>query len=766
MRISAKGMCLPRVLGRRQSVWAVLLVSGLLTGTALGQIDVNETGLHDANEVFGIDGSSYTVPWTNDQIISLLAWGETDPNLYTDVSFSAYGIYSATDLINSGAIGVSAFGGTVGTSASPASAFVQAYGILTFAGVNNNGDIAVAATGGNASSSFDMADGHALAYGIFAEATVSNSGDIAAAATGGNANAGGGLAYAHAEAYGIYGIGDVDNTGGLTVIATGGNAAGAGNFADAHAGAYGIYGSSGLVSNAGDITITATGGTANAGAVVANAQAYGIITYGDVINSGNITATASTQDGSIAEAVGIYRGGEGDGTVTNTGIIRAFGDSAYELFVSFGTTTLVNTYNVTLDGDPQRPSIFVDNGGMLALNDATLTVTDVPGDTLWNTEYRLFGVAGEGIVQGNFGSVEAVNPDVTALYSTYETATAADDTVALAYAPEAAETFASASVEKRVVAQAPYAINRHMTMNLMYDMLSPDEEPDADSTDEAGAGQTACQRAGGAFLAPHYSYMEKDNDPLGYDAGLTGVSGGYTQCVNDSLLGLHLGYGQANIDYTGAGYSANTEDVGIVTSGFSGMTRWQPWLMRYGFSGFHGWHDYSGLTGLGLAEQETASYNSYGGTGLVMVGRTFRRKAHIFLPEIGANWLWLRREGYTTEATDAAWNTTYSTLDDHDVWGEAALHWQSLYKYKKIQITPSASLGVHQLLTDGETEAWQSIPGAAPVLVEDRQDRTALALASAVVLRSRRTALTLAYDGEYSSDIEQHNFWMKFKLRF
>ncbi len=197
-----------------------------------------------------------------------------------------------------------------------------------------------------------------------------------------------------------------------------------------------------------------------------------------------------------------------------------------------------------------------------------------------------------------------------------------------------------------------------------------------------------------------------------------------------------------------------------------GVNRRRPWIVRYGFTGFHGWHDYHGLTGLSLGERESASYNSYGGTGLAMIGRTFQRKAHVFLPEIGATWLWVHRESFTTEATDENWDATYSTMNDHDVWGQANLHWQSLYRYKKIKIMPSASVGIHQLLTDGETEVRQSVDGAAPVVVEDQQDRTALALASAVVLRSRRTALTLAYDGEYSSDIEEHNFWLKFKLRF
>jgi hypothetical protein len=188
--------------------------------------------------------------------------------------------------------------------------------------------------------------------------------------------------------------------------------------------------------------------------------------------------------------------------------------------------------------------------------------------------------------------------------------------------------------------------------------------------------------------------------------------------------------------------------------------------VRYGLRGFHGWHEYHGLTGLSLNEQERASHKSYGGTALAMIGHTFRRRAHVFLPAIGASWLWVHRESFTTEATDANWDTTYSAMNDHDVWGEAAVHWQSLYRHKKTQITPSASIGIRQLLTDGETDSWQSIGGAAPVRVEDQQDRTALTLATGVVLRGVRTAVTFAYDGEYSSDIEMHNFWMRFKLRF
>jgi hypothetical protein len=802
-----------------------MLVALLLTGIALGQgpIDVNETGLHDSESIYGIDGTDFSTPWTNSTIITLLGWGETDPNLYSDVAFYAYGINSFSSLTNLAAINVDGVGGNALGIEGSASAFVHAYGIFAESegsvNITNSGGITVAARGGTAESDTGTADAYALAYGISAHGNLTNSGAIDVLAVGGNAvaddysgfadafgrayglfssgsvlnsaditaSSAGGDAFsngtggyysgvqAHAETFGIYAYYGVENSGTLTVLATAGNAQASGSFADARANAYGIYSFFGQVNNTGSVNVTAVGGTADSeGEAFAEATAYGIRTADGVVNDGSITVTATAQPGFESYAHGIHIDhGEGINAVTNTGTIRAFGDNAYELFIAGGTTWIVDTYNVTLDGDPDTPSIFVDNGATLNLNNAALTVTEVvgsdPGATLWDTQYRLFGVAGNGSVAGSFSSVAAINPDVTAYYYTQGTGNAADDTVALSYEPQHSETLASATVQRRMVGMAPYAINQHMTSDLMYDMLALDELDDSTPDDAGGdtaQGLTACQRSGGAFLQPHYSYIKRDDDPLGYNAGMTGVSGGYSQCVNSSLLGLHVGYGKANIDYTGAGYSANTEDQGVVTSGFSGMTRWRPWLLRYGFSGFHGWHDYRGLTGLGLTESESASYDSYGGTGLVMVGRTFKKKKHVFLPEIGANWLWVHRESYTTEATDPAWDTTYSTLDEHDVWAQAALHWQSLYRYKKLQITPAASVALHQLLTDGESEIWQSIPGAARVQVEDEMDETAVALATSVVIRSRRTAVTLAYDGEYSSDIEQHNFWVKCRLRF
>ncbi len=160
-----------------QSVWVVLLTWGLLSGEALGQ---TYTGLHDANSVYGIPHFDFS-PWTNDDIIALLGQGATDPN-FTNVSFSAYGIYSFASLTNLAAIDVNGVGGNafgiVGAVSASVQASVQAYGIFAEtegpADVDNSGNITVTASGGTAESSVGNADAHAWAFGIFVNGNVTN----------------------------------------------------------------------------------------------------------------------------------------------------------------------------------------------------------------------------------------------------------------------------------------------------------------------------------------------------------------------------------------------------------------------------------------------------------------------------------------------------------------------------------------------------------------------------------------------------------------
>ena len=108
------------------------------------------------------------------------------------------------------------------------------------------------------------------------------------------------------------------------------------------------------------------------------------------VNTGNLTVLTETPvAGATTSAYGIYV--LDDGTLTNTGRIRVDGDTAYEVYITDGhAVTLVDDYRVTLDGDPNVGSIYVGAGSTLDLNDSHLAVDGLVGETLWDTEYRLF----------------------------------------------------------------------------------------------------------------------------------------------------------------------------------------------------------------------------------------------------------------------------------------------------------------------------------------------------------------------------------------
>jgi len=671
------------------------------------------------------------------------------------------------DVQNTGSIIATATAGAATSESGAARAYATAYGLSTsYAGVGNTGTISVVSHGGSAESE-DQAQAYATAFGLSASHDLlNNDGDVAVSALSGTAD--GQIATAYAQAFGLQ-LADVDanNTGDVMVIARGGDVT-AGEGGNVMASASGITVDHSNLINRGDITVTAESGESE-GDATAGAYAQGIDTYlSNVNNSGDITVTATAGEGVDSEAYGIRF--HGDGTLTNTGIIRATGDTAYEVRVTGSTTlTLVDVYNVTLDGDPNDASIFVGDDATVALNDATLTVTAV-NETQWNTPYRLFETAGTGAVDGNFADVRAMNPNTTVTYDDQGTAGSADDTVALAYTPVASTAGVSAAVEKQAIDQATDVVNFHMTNVLLQNILSPSPSGllanDGSAAESLALSDSANDKSAGVFIEPYYSRLNKDANPMGFRAGLWGFAAGYERFIENTLLGLHLGYGRSNIDYTGAGFRGNSEDQDIVTAGFNGLTRWDPWLLHYGLTGFYGSHDYEGLTGLALDERETASYDSYGAAAMLMGGRIFRVRSHVLLPEAGLNWIWAHRQRYTTEATDPAWDATYSAMNDHDLYAAAAVRWLNSFLHGDTRVSPSIAVGIRHLLTDAETNAWQSVPGIAPVLVKSEQDRTALTPSGSLTLSRTEHALSLAYDGEYSPDAQRHNVWLRYSWLF
>ncbi len=743
--------------------------------------DVNNTG---AVTVTGTGGTATatTVADANDNRVDV----DADADAYAE------GIEGGGRVTNTGAITVTATGGTARAEASattnPSSyadayADASAHGVDAEGAVTNSGDVTVTARAGTARAvslgevEADT-DADAWAVGIDAYGALTNTGDVVSTATAGVATSttdqGDASAYASAVALGIAAHGTATNSGAVVVSARGGTATASANAddasvrADASVQAVGIYARAALT-NTGDVTVTAAGGVTTASTTSGDATAYGIYGGADVNNAGDVTVTATAEEGSTATAYGFYLGGSG--TLTNTGTVRTIGDQTYEVYVTHGTPRLEGVYNVTLDGDPNDASFYVDSGATLALNDALLTVTGIDGVTTWDTEYRLFETVDTNSVTGDFNDVQAVNPDTAVTYYDQGTTSdASDDTVSLSYSPSATEATGSIAVEKQLVAQSITVVNQHMTRTVLGGVLSAGTSgllADAGSTaDVLGLANSDTSSTSGVFIEPYYSRMEHDSNPLGYDADLWGFAAGYERQFDETLIGLNFSYGRADIDYTGAGYSANSEDQDIISVGFSGLTKRNEWTLRYGLTGFYGMHDYEGLTGSSLTVTEKSDTDSYGVVTSVLAGRIFQRGSHVLLPEVGVNYLWGHRQRYTSDASDPAWDTTYSALNDHDVQAEASLNWLCGFMHEDIHVTPSASIGIRRLLTDNDSSVRQSVPGATPVSVSSERDRTALTLSGSVVLRKARHGLSLAYDGEYSPDTERHSLWLRYGWQF
>ncbi len=711
--------------------------TGRLTVNAIaGDIDA-ETAIASASAYgFMVPNGSVT---NSGNVAVLAAAGTAVGDVQATVHASARGIYSYSNVSNSGAINVTSIGGDAFTSTidqASASAYASVTGLLSYTMIENTGDITVAAVGGTAEASEagdsdTRAFAHAIAHGIEAYFDVVNSGNVSVTATAGSADANEGQAYAYGDAFGISSAYDITNTG--------------------------------------DITVSVTGGMANApGITDISATAYGLVTdHGDVNNTGDMDIRATTTDGT-GLAYGIYL--IEDGELTNTGTVRVSGDTAYEVYVRGGTVTLVDTYNVALDGDPNRGSLGVADGATLDLNDATLTVTHVAGETLWDTEYRLFDTEGSGVVDGNFAEAKVLHPHTTLTYNDQGTSGAADDTVALSFTPTGSAFAGSTAVERQLISQSSDIVHHRMTGAMLQNIILPGAAPLADA-DTMGPRVVLSQVAPenesvGIFIEPYYSQIEKDEDPVGHDARLWGFAAGYERWFDKTLVCFHIGRGQADIDYTGEGFDHNSEDQEIFTGGFSALKLLSNWTLRYGVSGFYAWQDYRGLTGLELDETETASTNSYGVIASAMAGRIFRRGAHIFLPEAGLNYLWGHRDRYTTDATESAWDTTYSEMDEHDIEVEAALRWLAGFAFKGVHVTPSASVGVRHLLTDDESEVSLSVPGSGPHAVISKRDRTAMTLSGSVTLTGDIHAISLAYDGEFSDNTDRHSVWLRYGWQF
>jgi len=779
---------------------------GAITVAATGGTATAEFFAFASAEVFGIDASG-TVD--NSGAIDVTAKGgdSSSESGYADHEAEAYGISSESgDVINTGSIAVAAEAGTgISITGEDTYGYAEAYGIDSGGGVINNGTISVTANGGSLSEQgYGWVD--ASAYGIGADGNIDNSGSMTVSATGGSATSTVDIGYAQAYAYGLDSSGSVTNSGTITVNAQGGTADGAlsDEDGDAYADAWGIQ-ADGDIANSGLVTVNATGGTStadssepyalaigldsggnvdNSGDITvtatygsgtgtdpfstpfgeAHAGASGIVSdSGDVVNGGNITATAIAPEMYDTAAVGILFAGSGN--LTSTGVIRSFGDRAYEVAVMSGTVTLVDDYNLTLDGDPSVGSLYVAGGASLVLNDAMLSVTPVAGATRMNTEYTIFDTSDGGTVSGVFGGlIDPTNPDIVALYHDQATVDSADDTVSLAYRPGASPLLESAALLRHAIVFSSDLIGHRLVTGFLQNRMAS-AAPRLYAANHMVAGDArryGSAHADGFFFTPYFANIDKDASPAGYDADLVGFVTGLDRYERGSRYGFHVGFGHAGLDFTGNGYSRNQEDQELLSAGLHLMTSRGNWTVRGQLTGFYGWHDYDGLTGANLELRENADYDSYGVRTTLLAGRPLEGGGQVLLPEAGIEYLWLHRDSFDTDAENSGWDVHSSSLDEHQVSALASLRWLTRLQAGEVEVTPSLSAGVRYLVTDDELDAHQSVAGSGPVSVETDQDDLTGTVSASLRFRKEQLSTELAYGGEFGDDTTLHSAWLRF----
>lgn len=640
----------------------------------------------------------------------------------------AYGIYDGAGgggylVNNSGNITVSAIGSGIGTAA-------QAFGIETNDTVINSGNISATANGFNCSVA-----------GIFSDFSgVINIGNITVSAHDGFNN----------FAYGISSMGNVTNYGNISVTADTTRSGISASYA------FGIDADDPVgVINGGRITVHAQGLTAYALGISSTANAV-------VNNSGEITVSA---DGSDSHAYGVYF--NNGGTLTNTGVIRAGGDNAYEVYVNAGTVNLVNRYNMTLDGNPAKGSIFLNAGSTINLNNSLFSVTAVP--VHFNTQYRIF--EGTGTVNGAFGSiVQPQNPAVSLLYHNQGTAGSIDDAVSLSYHPNASPALEGVNIGRFLLTTFLDPVRQYQINGFLEGMISG--KPVQVAVNDTVASDAPVNLIPSAanenvYFIPYYGGLNNSSGTLGYNARLYGLTVGYDKRLGYHQLGFHLGIGRAEADFNGTEFPFNTkEHQNIISLGLQGLSHWGNWILRGDLTGFYGYNDYSALSGLNFDALETANYNSCGTTENLMTGYTIKVGSNVIYPEIGLNHVWIRQDSFNTSASFGGWQTDVSSVNDNLFQALGNIRWLNRFSLQSLSFTTSAAVGGRYRINNGNLTIDQTVPGSSPVTIAADQERKAATASLSLAVMKNNFSAELAYNGDYSSDITRHTGWLKLAYAF
>lgn len=633
--------------------------------------------------------------------------------------------------------------------------------------IDNSGDIAVSSSGASSTNGFDSAEDTFVNTGtltVFASNGLDN--DSYEGASGlkvlaGNFTNSGKITVSDTSTKAIAkGIGEgwgdiIDNSGNISVLA-----GDSGVTTGSTAIAIGVNASVSTNTNTGTISATAdsdasalaiamvSGGWTSftndsdivARASALDATAIGVEATTSFVNDGRIVAS------STGAATGIKSGEWGSGTITNTGVIDVAGADATGIYLNEGnwqiassgtiqgytatdvmdegtwtatnafrtlrvgqdafsapaSATLTSDFQVILDGDPDGLTylapIFVADGSSLDLNSQNLVAT--PGaNVILNRGYRI--IENEGTVIGTFGGLVAGNPAIQTDWTGADNGENAE--VTFEYQP--ATPPAPAEVAVTMADTATEQLRQFAMGNAL---RGTEIDPD---------GPTAIVRPWTGNL------NRSQKNGVGYNAGMSGVLAGIEVPVSgDLVVGGHFVAGGASVDYTGTGYSSNSEDQTMYGLGAHG--RWTPdnWYVDGMLTSYMVSHDYSGRTGLNLELGEDDEYESYGIEGSLIGGHKFRHDNITAMPFAGLGYSWINTPGHETETATGTWQTKYGSLDQHNVRAIVGARVSAEYAAFDGTITPSLGLRYEHSLTDNDIRIRQSLQGASETVKGERAD--------------------------------------------
>jgi hypothetical protein len=699
-----------------QPVWAGTIVGESVDGAAAW---TNALTITATENTPAEDAVTYGVQvqdtFTGGLLTNELAGDISASSTSADGSALAYGMYLGVltaDLVNAGGITAEA---TVSVDGFFGATAYGVFANMATGDIDNTGTITVIAT--------SLSDEQAVGTGVVGNTgIVTNNGTIAVTATG---SAPGGTAIAAGVETGFV-DGGVVNSGAIVVS----------SISDAGSDASGVnlYAATGSLLNSGSIkafavvasdplearaaAVSGYGGTlANSGAMVAGStgEASGFDLFGD----GSVTNTGEIRVAGADGTYGIYlRGGTWD--VANPGLIQGYvaGDvldeSTWTITNGFRTlrvgqdalsvpaaATLTDDFQIIFNGDPDAVDyvipIFVAEGSTLNLNSQNLIAT--PGsDVVLNKNYRV--IENEGTVIGEFGGLIAGNAAVSTIWSGADNGENA--AVLFGYEPEAPVT------PEVAVTMADTATDQ-LRQFAMRNALR--------GTEVAPEGPTAIVRP----WAGNLNRSKKDG--VGYNAGMAGVLAGVEVPVNsDLVVGGHAVAGGARVDYTGTGYSSNSEDQAMFGLGAHGRYTPGDWYLDGMLTTYMVNHDYEGRTGFDLEFDEEDEYESYGIEGSLVGGHKFRHENITAMPFAGLGYSWLNTPGHETETATGTWQTKYGTLDEHNVSAIIGARVSAEYEALDGTLTPSLGLRYEHSLTDNDIRIHQSLQGASANVEGERAD--------------------------------------------